>query len=178
MKFSISTKIDPPQIWNFEELWQTWDLRLVCKWNCLHKTSSIKLLPPFKRHANMSLVYWWKWSESRSVMSDSLELHGRPWNSLGQNTWMGSHSLFRRSSQLRDQTQVSHIAGEFFTSWATGKPKNTRVGSLSLLQWIFLTQESNWNLLHCRQILYQLSYQGNPINIRGWAYYYTITKSS
>ena len=31
-----------------------------------------------------------------------------------------------------------------------GKPKNTRVGSLSLLQWIFLTQESNWGLLHCR----------------------------
>ena len=24
-----------------------------------------------------------------------------------------------------------------------GKPKNTAVGSLSLLQWIFLTQESN-----------------------------------
>ena len=38
-----------------------------------------------------------------------------------------------------------------------GKLKNTGVGSLSLLQWIFLTQESNWGLLHCRQILYQLS---------------------
>jgi len=36
------------------------------------------------------------------------------------------------------------------------------VGSLSLLQWIFLTQESKWGLLHCKQILYQLSYQGNP----------------
>ena len=43
-----------------------------------------------------------------------------------------------------------------------GKPKNTGVGSLSLLQQIFLTQESNWGLLHCRQILYQLSYQGSP----------------
>ena len=41
-----------------------------------------------------------------------------------------------------------------------GKPKNTGVGSLSLLQGIFLTQESNWGLLHCRWILYQLSYQG------------------
>ena len=30
---------------------------------------------------------------------------------------------------------------------------------LSLLQGIFPTQESNWNLLHCRRILYQLSYQ-------------------
>ena len=38
------------------------------------------------------------------------------------------------------------------------KPKNTEVGSLSLLQWIFLTQELNRGLLHCRWILYQLSY--------------------
>ena len=28
-------------------------------------------------------------------------------------------SFYRGSSQLRDWTQVSHIAGEFFTSWAT-----------------------------------------------------------
>jgi len=39
-----------------------------------------------------------------------------------------------------------------------GKPKSTGVGSLSLLQQIFLTQESNWGLLQCRRILYQLSY--------------------
>ena len=38
-----------------------------------------------------------------------------------------------------------------------GKPKNTRVGSLSLLPQIFLPQELNWGLLYCRQILYQLS---------------------
>ena len=43
-----------------------------------------------------------------------------------------------------------------------GKPKNTGVGSLSLLQGIFLTQELNWGLLHCRWIFYQLSYQGGP----------------
>ena len=43
-----------------------------------------------------------------------------------------------------------------------GEPKNTGVGSLSLLQGIFPTQESNQALLRCRQILYQLSYQGSP----------------
>ena len=43
-----------------------------------------------------------------------------------------------------------------------GKPKSTGVGSLSLLQQIFPTQESNPGLLHYRQILYQLSYQGIP----------------
>ena len=43
-----------------------------------------------------------------------------------------------------------------------GKPKNTGVGSLFLLQQIFLTQALNRGLLHCRQIFYQLSYQGSP----------------
>ena len=47
-----------------------------------------------------------------------------------------------------------------------GKPKNTGVGSLSLLQWIFLIQELNWGLLHYRQILYQLSYQIKSDKIR------------
>ena len=41
-----------------------------------------------------------------------------------------------------------------------GKPKDTRVGGLSLRQAIFLIQELNWGLLHCRQILYQLNFQG------------------
>ena len=40
--------------------------------------------------------------------------------------------------------------------------KSTGVGDLSLLQWMFPIQESNWGLLHCRWILYQPSYQGSP----------------
>ena len=32
--------------------------------------------------------------------------------------------LSNKSSQPRDQTQVSHIAGGFFTSWATRKAQN------------------------------------------------------
>ena len=39
-----------------------------------------------------------------------------------------------------------------------GKPKNTGVGSLSLLQGNFPTQVSNRGVLNCRQVLYQLSY--------------------
>ena len=42
-----------------------------------------------------------------------------------------------------------------------GKPKNTELGSLSLLQGIFWTQDLNRGLLHCRQILYHLSCQGS-----------------
>ena len=37
-----------------------------------------------------------------------------------------------------------------------GKPKNPGVGSLSLLQGIFVTQKLNQCLLHCKQILDQL----------------------
>ena len=97
----------------------------------------------------------------------------------------------RGSSQPRDRTQVFCIAGRFFTTstpWEDRNPskseslsvmpgplrphglyspwnspdQNTGVGSLSLLQGIFPTQGSNRGLLHCRWILYQLSYQGKP----------------
>ena len=39
---------------------------------------------------------------------------------------------------------------------------NWRATAHALLQGIFPTQESNRDLLNCRQILYQLSYQGSP----------------
>ena len=48
-----------------------------------------------------------------------------------------------------------------YSPW-NSQGQNTGVGSLSLHQGIFLTQESSQGLLHCRQILYQLSYQGSP----------------
>ena len=54
----------------------------------------------------------------------------------------------RGSSQPRDGTQVSHIAGGFLPAEPQGKPKYTEMGSLSLLQQFFLTQESNQGLLY------------------------------
>ena len=42
--------------------------------------------------------------------------------------------FFRGSSQPRDQTQVSHIAGGFFTSCATREAQEYWSGYLSLLQ--------------------------------------------
>ena len=77
----------------------------------------------------------------------------------------------RGSSQPRDWTQVSCIAGRSLPAEPPRKPKNTGVGSLSLLQWIFPTQELNWGLLVCRQILYQLSYQGSPYLL--WARHFS-----
>ena len=55
--------------------------------------------------------------------------------------------------------------------------QNTGVGSHSFLQGIFPTQGSNPGLLHCRQILYQLSHKGNP-RIQGWIAYHFSSGSS
>ena len=52
------------------------------------------------------------------------------------------------SFQPRDWTQVSHIASDSLPAESQGKPKKTGVGNLSLLQGIFLPQESNQSLLH------------------------------
>ena len=49
-------------------------------------------------------------------------------------------------------------------------PHCTKLYSYSLLQWIYLTQESNQSLLYCRWILYQLSYQ-REINF-GYNYHF------
>ena len=50
--------------------------------------------------------------------------------------------------------------------------KNTWVGCQFLLQGIFPTQESNPGILHCRQILYQLSYEGSRKNyLEQWKCY-------
>ena len=62
-----------------------------------------------------------------------------------------------------------------------GKPKNTGVGNLSLLQGIFPNQESNQCLLYCRWILYQLSHQGITTNcgkfLKRWEYQITLPPS-
>ena len=62
------------------------------------------------------------------------------------------------------------MAGLFVTPWTLDRQaplslgfsgKNTGVGCHSLLPGTFLTQGLNLGLLHCIQILYHLSYQGN-----------------
>ena len=60
-------------------------------------------------------------SESCSVVSDSLWPHGpySPWNFPGQNTGVVIIPVSSGSSQPRNRSGVSCIAGGFFTSWAT-----------------------------------------------------------
>ena len=93
-------------------------------------------------------------------MSDSLRPRGlySPWTSPGQNTGV---DLSNQGIRPRFPTlQVDSLPTE--PQW---KPNSTEVGSLSLLQWVFLTQESNQSLLHCRRILYQLSLEGRPVYV-------------
>ena len=106
-----------------------------------------------------------KWSESRPVVSDSLRPHGlySPWNSPGQDTGVGSQ--FPSPADLPNpgiEPRSPTLQADSLPAEPPGKPKNTEVGSLSLLQQIFPTQESNQGPLHCRRILYQLSHQGRP----------------
>ena len=72
-----------------------------------------------------------------------------------------ARSSSRESSQPRDRIQVSALHVNYLPTEPPGKPKNTGVGSLSLLQRIFPTQKLNQGLLYCRWILYQLSYEGS-----------------
>ena len=65
------------------------------------------------------------------------------------------------------------LQADFLPAEPQGKPKNNGVGSLSLLQQIFPTQELNRDLLHCWRILYQLR-QGRPKRCID-SYFYLLT---
>ena len=49
-----------------------------------------------------------------------------------------------------------------YSPWSS-PGQNTGVGSLSLLQHIFPSQDLDWGLLHCRRILYQSNYQAGKL---------------
>ena len=70
-----------------------------------------------------------KVTQSHPTLCDPTDyiLHG---NSPGQDTGVGSLTLLQgiRFSQPRDPTQVCHIAGGFFTNWATREAQEYRSG--------------------------------------------------
>ena len=93
-------------------------------------------------------------------MSDSLRplgLHS-PWNSPGQNTGVCCVAFSPSAGNLPNpgiKPGSPALQADSLPSEPPGKPKNTGMSSLSLLQGMFPTQESNRGLLHCRRILYQ-----------------------
>ena len=119
---------------------------------------------PWRLSGKEPACQWRNESESHSVVSDSLQLHGlySPCNSLGQNTEVGSLSLLQGIFPTQGSNpslphcrwiqQLSHRGSPRILEWV----------ALSLLQQIFPTQELNQGLLHCRQILYQLNHKGSP----------------
>ena len=113
------------------------------------------MLSPFymspKFHVQLFVTPWT--AAYQTLLSMGI-LHGRILE------WVAIPSC-RGSSQLKDQTQISCIAGGIF--YHLSHQGNPRVGSQVLLQGIFPTQGSNLGLLPCRQILYHLSYQGSPL---------------
>ena len=95
-------------------------------------------------------VHLVKWSESHSVVStlcDSMDytVHGILQARILE--WVVI-PFSGGSSQARDQTHSPALQADSLPDEPQGKPKDTGVGSLFFL-------------LHCRQILYQLSYQGS-----------------
>ena len=88
-------------------------------------------------------------SESCSVMSNSLRPHGlySPWNSLGQNTGVGSLSLLQGIIPTQGSNPGLLRCGRLLYQLShKGSPRILEWVSLSLLQRIFLTQESNQGL--------------------------------
>ena len=84
-----------------------------------------------------------------------------PWNSPGQNTRVERLALLQGNLPNPGiEPRSPTLQADYFPAEPQGKSKNTGVGSLSLLQQIFLIQELNQGLLRCRQILSQLSSQG------------------
>ena len=105
-------------------------------------------------------------TQSRPTLCDPTDcsppgssVHGILWERILE--WV-AFPFSRGSPQPRDRTRSPALQVDSLPVEPQGKPKNTGVGSLPLLQRIFQTEESNWGLLYCRQILYQPSYQESP----------------
>ena len=84
-------------------------------------------------------------SESYSVVSDYLRLHElySPWNSPGQNTEVGSCFLLQGIFSIVIEPRAPALQEDSLPAEPPGNSKNIGVGSLSLLQRIFPTQELN-----------------------------------
>ena len=81
-------------------------------------------------------------SGSRSVMSDSLQLHGlySPWNSLGQNTGVGNFTYYRwkNSMQQIPKMQIFEWKGHSQLRYVTRKFQNPLLAVFSTSKFILL----------------------------------------
>ena len=78
------------------------------------------------------------------------------------NTGVGCHALFQGLFLTQDQTQVSRIAGRFFTVLATGETQEYWKGEPTPSPGDLPDPGIEPGFLHCRKILCQLSHKGSP----------------
>ena len=91
------------------------------------------------------------------IMSDVEHLSCVYWESFLHQLEMGGKWKSLSCSVVSDSLRPRGL----YSPW-NSPGQNTGVGSFSLLQGIFPTQESNPGLPHCRRIFYQLSHKGSP----------------
>ena len=109
------------------------------------------------------------WSESRSIMSSSVQPHGlySPWNSPGQNSGVGRLSFLQGIFPTQGSNsgllycrqilyQLSQKGSPRILEWVAYPFSSEFSWPRNSISWI----QENQGLLHCRQILCQLSYWG------------------
>ena len=85
--------------------------------------------------------------------------------------------MLLRGRLLLHESESHSVVSWLFATPRNSPGQNTEVGRFPLLQGIFPTQGSNRGLLHCRQILYQLSHRGSPRILECIAYPLSIGSS-
>ena len=125
-------------------------------WEILVPRPGIRPMPPAVKHTVLTagptgnsldpIFHLLKALVSRSQSCIPAALPARKWKCESESRLVRSNSLQPHG---------------LYSPW-NSPGQNTGVGSLSLLQGIFPTQESNRGFLHCRRILNQLSYKGRP----------------
>ena len=132
-----------------------WPTRLLCPWNFPGKNTvagcHFLLQGIFPTQASNPILCLLQWQ------AESLPLvpPGKPINLIS------AYSLSR--VRLCEPMDCSPL--RLLCPWDS-PGKDTGVGCHFLLQGIFPTQEPNLGLLHCRQILSQLSYKGSIVDLK------------
>ena len=162
--------------WKFSKSWEKWWIKFLkkyfkklyemkekCCYPCQPQESLNSVLIHFSWCSNITI---WKWSEVKVVqlcptLCNPMDctIHGILQARILE--WV-AFTFFRGSSQPRDWSQVSHIAGRFLYQLS-------HKTSPRILEWVaypFSRASSRprtpTGVLHSRWILYQLSYQGSP----------------
>ena len=148
--------------WRSKEITALIPCCLDCKW----------LLPRWKAVWHLlkwlNIVLAWKWK-----LHSCVRLFVTPWTIQSKEFsrpeyWNGwPFTSLRDLPNPGNKPRSPPLHADSLPAELRGKSKDTGMGSLSLLQRIFPTQESNHGLLHCRRILYQLSYQGSRWEVSG-----------